>query len=72
MSSTAHAAATAGFTHCTSNAGIPELRELLAESSGRSTAWSSMQSGCRVAGCPLRAYFAIFQELLEPGDEILA
>ena len=67
----AHAAARAGFTHYTSNAGIPELRSLLAEKLRLVNGISVDDSQIVVYQGAAQGLFAIFRALLEPGDEVL-
>jgi len=67
----AHAAAAAGFTHYTSNAGIPELRELLAEKLRLVNGLVVNPGQIIVAQGAAQGLFATFRALLEPGDEIL-
>jgi aspartate aminotransferase len=67
----AHAAAAAGFTHYTSNAGIPELRELLADKLRIVNGLVVNASQIVVSQGAAQGLFATFRALLEPGDEIL-
>ena len=67
----AHAAAAAGFTHYTSNAGILELRELLAEKLRLVNGLVVNPGQIIVAQGAAQGLFATFRALLEPGDEIL-
>lgn len=67
----AHAAATAGFTHYTSNAGIPELRGLLAEKLRAVNGVAVDSSQIVVSQGAAQGLFAVFSALLEPGDDVL-
>ena len=67
----AHEAARAGHTRYSPNAGIPELREALAEKVARRNGYGARPEQVVVTQGGVQALYLTLLALLEPGDEIL-
>src|SRR5829696_438933 len=67
----AHEAARAGLTRYTPNAGIPELREALAEKVARRNGYGASPEQVVVTQGGIQALYLVLRALLEPGDEVL-
>ncbi len=67
----AHEAARAGHTRYSPNAGIPELREALAEKVTRRNGYVALPDQVVVTQGGVQALYLTLLALLEPGDEIL-
>lgn len=64
-------AAGAGHTRYTPNAGIPSLREALAEKVGSRNGYATDPTQVVVTAGGVEALFSVLLTLLEPGDEVL-
>jgi aspartate aminotransferase len=67
----AHRAALAGLTRYAPNAGIPELREALAEKVARRNGYGVRPEQVVVTQGGIQALYLALRALLEPGDEVL-
>ncbi len=67
----AHEAARAGHTRYAPNAGLPELREALAEKVRRRNGYEARPEQVLVTQGGIQALYLVFSALLEPGDEVL-
>jgi len=67
----AHEAAQAGHTRYAPNAGLPELREALAEKVGRRNEYEAGPDQVVVTQGGIQALYLVLRALLEPGDEVL-
>jgi len=64
-------AARDGATHYTPNAGVPVLREALADKVQRVNGWPARPDGCIVTAGGVQALHLALATLLDPGDEVL-
>jgi aspartate/methionine/tyrosine aminotransferase len=67
----AHRAARMGLTRYAPNAGIPELREALAEKVARRNGYGASPEQVVVTQGGIQALYLALRALLEPGDEVL-
>ena len=67
----AHRAARTGLTRYATNAGIPELREALAEKVTRRNGYEARSEQVVVTQGGIQALYLALRALLEPGDEVL-
>ena len=67
----AHEAARAGHTRYAPNAGLPELREALAEKVARRNGYEARPEQVVVTQGGIQALYLVLRALLEPGDEVL-
>jgi aspartate aminotransferase len=67
----AHEAARAGHTRYAPNAGLPELREALAEKIAGRNGYGASQDQIVVTQGGIQALYLVLRALLEPGDEVL-
>ena len=67
----AHKAALAGRTRYAPNAGLPELREALADKVTRRNAYEVRPEQVVVTQGGIQALYLVLRALLEPGDEVL-
>ncbi|HKH58184.1 MAG TPA: pyridoxal phosphate-dependent aminotransferase [Rubrobacter sp.] len=67
----AHEAARAGHTRYAPNAGLPELREALAEKISGRNGYGASQDQIVVTQGGIQALYLVLRALLEPGDEVL-
>jgi aspartate aminotransferase len=67
----AHEAALAGHTRYAPNAGIPELREALADKVTRRNGYEAHPDQVVVTQGGIQALYLVLRALLEPGDEVL-
>jgi aspartate/methionine/tyrosine aminotransferase len=67
----AHEAARAGLTRYAPNAGLPELREALAEKVTRRNSYGARPDQVVVTQGGIQALYLALRALLEPGDEVL-
>ena len=67
----AHRAARMGLTRYAPNAGVPELREALAEKVGRRNGFGARPEQVVVTQGGIQALYLALRALLEPGDEVL-
>jgi aspartate/methionine/tyrosine aminotransferase len=67
----AHQAARTGFTRYAPNAGLPELREALAEKVARRNGYRARPEQVVVTQGGIQALYLTLRALLEPGDEVL-
>jgi aspartate aminotransferase len=67
----AHRAARMGLTRYAPNAGIPELREALAEKVSRRNGYDASPEQVVVTQGGIQALYLALRALLEPGDEVL-
>ncbi|MGH3149046.1 MAG: pyridoxal phosphate-dependent aminotransferase, partial [Rubrobacter sp.] len=67
----AHEAARAGRTRYAPNAGLPELREALAEKVTRRNGYEARPEQVLVTQGGIQALYLVLRGLLEPGDEVL-
>jgi aspartate aminotransferase len=67
----AHEAARVGFTRYAPNAGLPELREALAEKVARRNGYRARPEQVVVTQGGIQALYLTLRALLEPGDEVL-
>ena len=67
----AHQAARTGFTRYAPNAGLPELREALAEKVARRKGYRARPEQVVVTQGGIQALYLTLRALLEPGDEVL-
>jgi aspartate aminotransferase len=67
----AHEAARAGHTRYAPNAGLPELREALAEKIVRRNGYEARPEQVVVTQGGIQALYLVLRALLEPGDEVL-
>src|SRR5918997_6411174 len=67
----AHKAALAGRTRYAPNAGLPELREALADKVTRRNAYEVRPDQVVVTQGGIQALYLVLRALLEPGDEVL-
>ena len=67
----AHEAARAGHTRYAPNAGIPELREALADKVTRRNGYEAHPDQVVVTQGGIQALYLVLRALLEPGDEVL-
>src|SRR5918997_7075671 len=67
----AHEAARAGHTRYAPNAGIPELREALADKVARRNGYEARPDQVVVTQGGIQALYLVLRALLEPGDEVL-
>jgi aspartate aminotransferase len=67
----AHEAALAGHTRYAPNAGIPELREALADKVTRQNGYEAHPDQVVVTQGGIQALYLVLRALLEPGDEVL-
>src|SRR5215212_2826357 len=67
----AHRAARMGLTRYAPNAGIPELREALAEKVARRNGYEARTEQVVVTQGGIQALYLVLRALLEPGDEVL-
>jgi aspartate aminotransferase len=67
----AHEAARAGRTRYAPNAGLPELREALADKVTRRNGYEARPDQVVVTQGGIQALYLVFRALLEPGDEVL-
>jgi aspartate aminotransferase len=67
----AHEAARAGHTRYAPNAGLPELREALAEKVARRNGYVARPEQVVVTQGGVQALYLVLRALLEPGDEVL-
>jgi aspartate aminotransferase len=67
----AHRAARTGLTRYAPNAGIPELREALAEKVARRNGYGASPEQVVVTQGGIQALYLALRALLEPGDEVL-
>lgn len=67
----AHEAALAGLTRYAPNAGLPELREALAEKVARRNGYEARPEQVVVTQGGIQALYLVLRALLEPGDEVL-
>src|SRR5918997_1510560 len=67
----AHEAARAGHTRYAPNAGIPELREALADKVTRRNGYEARPEQVVVTQGGIQALYLVLRALLEPGDEVL-
>src|ERR671921_521490 len=67
----AHDAALAGHTRYAPNAGLPELREALAEKVTRRNGYEARPEQVVVTQGGIQALYLALRALLEPGDEVL-
>ena len=67
----AHEAARAGHTRYAPNAGLPELREALADKVTRRNGYEARPDQVVVTQGGIQALYLVLRALLEPGDEVL-
>jgi aspartate aminotransferase len=67
----AHEAARAGRTRYAPNAGLPELREVLADKVARRNGYEARPDQVVVTQGGIQALYLVLRALLEPGDEVL-
>jgi aspartate aminotransferase len=67
----AHEAARAGRTRYAPNAGLPELREALADKVARRNGYEARPDQVVVTQGGIQALYLVLRALLEPGDEVL-
>jgi aspartate aminotransferase len=67
----AHEAARTGHTRYTPNAGLPELREALADKVTRRNGYEARPDQVVVTQGGIQALYLVLSALLEPGDEVL-
>ena len=67
----AHEAALAGRTRYAPNAGLPELREALADKVARRNGYEARPDQVVVTQGGIQALYLVLRALLEPGDEVL-
>ena len=67
----AHEAARAGHTRYAPNAGLPELREALAQKISGRNGYGASQDQIVVTQGGIQALYLVLRALLEPGDEVL-
>jgi len=67
----AHEAALAGHTRYAPNAGLPELREALADKVVRRNGYETRPDQVVVTQGGIQALYLVLRALLEPGDEVL-
>jgi aspartate aminotransferase len=67
----AHKAARAGHTRYAPNAGLPELREALADKVVRRNGYEARPDQVVVTQGGIQALYLVLRALLEPGDEVL-
>jgi aspartate/methionine/tyrosine aminotransferase len=67
----AHQAALAGRTRYAPNAGLPELREALADKVARRNGYGARPGQVVVTQGGIQALYLVLRALLEPGDEVL-
>ena len=67
----AHEAARAGHTRYAPNAGLPELREALANKVARRNGYGARPEQVVVTQGGIQALYLVLRALLEPGDEVL-
>jgi len=67
----AHEAALAGHTRYAPNAGLPELREALADKVVRRNGYEASPEQVVVTQGGIQALYLVLRALLEPGDEVL-
>jgi aspartate aminotransferase len=67
----AHQAARAGHTRYAPNAGLPELREALADKVARRNGYEARPDQVVVTQGGIQALYLVLRALLEPGDEVL-
>jgi aspartate aminotransferase len=67
----AHEAALAGHTRYAPNAGLPELREALADKVVRRNGYEARPEQVVVTQGGIQALYLVLRALLEPGDEVL-
>jgi aspartate aminotransferase len=67
----AHKAARAGRTRYAPNAGLPELREALADKVTRRNGYEARPDQVVVTQGGIQALYLVLRALLEPGDEVL-
>ena len=67
----AHEAALAGHTRYAPNAGIPDLREALAEKVARRNGYEARPDQVVVTQGGIQALYLVLRALLEPGDTLL-
>ena len=67
----AHEAARAGHTRYAPNAGLPDLREALAEKVARRNGYEARPEQVVVTQGGIQALYLVLRALLEPGDEVL-
>ena len=67
----AHRAARMGLTRYAPNAGIPELRDALAEKVARRNGYGALPEQVVVTQGCIQALYLALRALLEPGDEVL-
>ena len=67
----AHRAALAGLTRYAPNAGVPELREALADKVARRNGYGAHPEQVVVTQGGIQALYLALRALLEPGDEVL-
>jgi aspartate aminotransferase len=67
----AHEAARAGHTRYAPNAGLPELREALADKVVRRNGYEARPDQVVVTQGGIQALYLVLRALLEPGDEVL-
>ncbi len=67
----AHEAAQAGHTRYAPNAGLPDLREALADKVARRNGYEASPDQVVVTQGGIQALYLVLRALLEPGDEVL-
>jgi aspartate/methionine/tyrosine aminotransferase len=67
----AHEAARAGHTRYAPNAGLPQLREALADKVTRRNGYTARPDQVVVTQGGIQALYLVLSALLEPGDEVL-
>jgi aspartate aminotransferase len=67
----AHEAARAGHTRYAPNAGLPQLREALADKVSRRNGYEARPEQVVVTQGGIQALYLVLRALLEPGDEVL-
>jgi len=67
----AHEAARAGHTRYAPNAGLPDLREALADKVARRNGYGACPEQVLVTQGGIQALYLVLRALLEPGDEVL-
>jgi aspartate/methionine/tyrosine aminotransferase len=67
----AHEAARSGHTRYAPNAGLPELREALADKVARRNGYEARPDQVVVTQGGIQALYLVLRALLEPGDEVL-